>query len=230
MKRELLAIALFTSLALPALAETKAFDFEGFSKIDASAGVTVNVVNGTDYAVTGDAKSGNIKRLIVKKKGDQLVVSRKSEWWRVGGLRQDRFVVSVTMPDIDGVEASSGSTVRLSSFSSDKLSAATSSGATLVLQDFETTRVLADVSSGSTVRITGQCDAIIVKASSGATVDAQGFECATATVDASSGSTLRVFATDGVTGQVSSGATIVSYGNAPEHTIDKSSGGSVIKR
>ena len=204
-------IAAFAALSVPALApaaaQDKTFDIAGFDELDVSRGVEVKVEVGGDFAIEAEATRGDIERLIVEKKGSSLRVSRETRnGWNMG-RSQDRFVVTVSMPALDGVDASSGSAVRATGVDSE--------------------RVSVDISSGASVSLSGVCGLLIADLSSGSNLKAKSLECREIEVDASSGADADVFASERAEADASSGADIDIYGGPNELDSDQSSGGDV---
>ena len=200
-----LAALLLAVWASEAGAETRTYKLSGFSRINASAGVDVDLKQGP-FSVVADEPNGKFDQLILEVRGDTLHISRKSKsgaWFSRG----PDFHVAVTAPTYDGVNASSGSNVE---------------GSNLSLQDLKV-----DVSSGADVDLGGSCTDLRVDVSSGADFDGERLRCETASVDASSGADADAYATRSATGDASSGADITFHGKPPQFDKDTSSGGSV---
>jgi hypothetical protein len=87
-------------------AETRAFDFDGFSRVGASAGVSVEITAGAEYSVRAESNDVGLDNLKITQKGDALNIGRQK-----GKLFKRRSDISVyiTMPALEGVRASSGS-------------------------------------------------------------------------------------------------------------------------
>lgn len=225
MKKISSVLIVVMALATPVWAEN--YDFDGFSEVSVASGISVTVTAGEDYSVIGEAKRGNIKRLRIRKRGDELHIDRRVSWGVFNFFRNDRFVVYVTMPEIESVSASSGSSMTVDADGAHDFMGEASSGATLVIDDIGGGNVDLDASSGSTLRASGECTNINAQASSGSTLSAKGLECDHASVDASSGSSLRVFASKSVDGSASSGASVTISGNPDARSVDTSTGASV---
>ncbi len=92
-------------VVLPAFADTKSFNLSNFDKINVSAGINVDVVQGP-FSVKVDTPDGNFDRIIVEVRGSTLRIGRKNTGWFTTGPRYD---VTVSAPSFSGFDASSGS-------------------------------------------------------------------------------------------------------------------------
>ena len=195
------------TLALPAaaLAAERDFDLDGFTGVDASSGVSVDVTVGGDFAITASGDEDDLERLKVEVKGDTLHVGRqyRMNW----GGRSGPVKVMVKMPAMDEASASSGSSLAATRIDAGDFSA--------------------DASSGASLDLSGSCGDGEFDVSSGATVDAEDLECKTVDADGSSGGSMMVFASESVTAEASSGASVRVYGEPSTVDVEKSSGGSV---
>ena len=204
----LLSSAVFVSafIASPAFAETKTYALADFTRVSASAGVSVDVTAGADYAVVATSSGEGLERLDIKVVNGELKIGRKPMKgfrWKRG----DEVLVKVSLPALEALDVSSGASVD---------AVGVDAGAFAI-----------DVSSGASVDIVGRCDALTVDVSSGGSVDAETFECRTANASASSGGSADIFASESVNGDASSGGSIDVSGSPKTVNKDTSSGGSV---
>ncbi len=187
-----------------AQAETRAFDFDGFSQVGASAGVSVQITMGAEYSVHAEGSDAGLADLKITQKGDALNIGRKkTKFFK----RRADISVYVTTPALDGVRASSGSEIEATGIDAGKFSVS--------------------VSSGADVSLAGKCDDISASVSSGSDLDGENLHCRNATVTASSGADASIFASENVTANASSGGDIDVYGAPEVRKINKSSGGDV---
>lgn len=199
--------ALAAAFAQSAAAETRAFEVGAFSKVSASAGLKVEVAVGADSFVSAEGASEDLETLDIRVIGGTLDVGRKHGWsagrsWR----RSGEVVVTVRTPELNGVEASSGSTLIAVGASADTFTA--------------------DSSSGADLEVSGSCGALTADASSGARLAAEALQCKVIAIDASSGASVTAFASEKATADASSGASVRISG-APEVVhFDSTSGGS----
>ncbi|OFW98572.1 MAG: hypothetical protein A3E78_00955 [Alphaproteobacteria bacterium RIFCSPHIGHO2_12_FULL_63_12] len=205
MRRLLLTAATASLLATPAFAETKTYDFDGFTRVSAAAGTSVTVTIGGDYSIVADSTAKGLERLRVELVGDELQIGRKHRTMSWG--RSDEVRVRVTMPSVSGLDVSSGAS----------LDAAGLDAAALDL----------DASSGGSLDVSGRCDQLNVDVSSGGDIDAKTLLCRTANASASSGGAADIYASESVNGDASSGGSVEVSGNPKTVSKDTSSGGDV---
>lgn len=200
------AVATAALIALPAFADSKTYNLSGFDRIDVSAGIDVTFTQGP-FSVKVDEPDGNFDKLVVEVRGNTLRIGRRNSWidWR--GVD---YSATVSAPSLVGLDVSSGA-----SFLAHNLSA----------RDLKV-----DISSGAGVEISGSCAGLRLDVSSGARFEGEDLRCETASVDASSGANVDAFAARTASGNASSGADVVFYGQPAEVTKDTSSGGSVRTR
>lgn len=206
--RLLTAGAISMMAVTAAQAETKTYDISGFSIIDASAGVDVNVTVGEDYSIRAEGEPEALERLRLEKRGDTLEIGRtrdRSGWFQRS--RRGNVTVTVTMPAMTGVDVSSGAEVTAAGIDAERFSAS--------------------VSSGADAKLSGTCGEINADGSSGADLDARDLRCSSAVADVSSGADLVLYASESLDADASSGGDIAVYGSPKTTNIDKSSGGGV---
>lgn len=208
------AIALFAAAGAASLsavtlahAETQSYDFSGFTVIDASAGVDVEVAVGGDYSVRAEGEPEALERLRIEREGNALEIGRTRDRSFFSPGRKWNVTVYVSMPELDGVDASSGADVVASGIDAG---------------DFD-----ASVSSGADATLSGRCATIRADGSSGADLNAGELKCENAIADVSSGADLTLFASQSLEADASSGGDITVYGSPKNTNIDKSSGGGV---
>jgi hypothetical protein len=203
MKTFLTTTALVLALSGVAAAETR--PLSGFTSVSASAGTQVEVATGQGFAV--DVTGPDAARITTRVVGNELRISRETHW---GWGRGPNAVVHVTMPRVEGLEASSGAHLRAASLQADQLSL--------------------DASSGGGLTVAGACHAVIADASSGATLNAARLQCERGSVDASSGARAEVNVTGTLNVDASSGGNVYASGAPQMGDISLSSGGALHRR
>ena len=191
-------------VALPAMADEQSFDLDGFTSVDSSAGVSVDITVGSGYSIRAEGSEKALDRLRIEVKGDTLYVGRKRKvnWGKTGSVD-----VTVTMPALESLDSSSGSSIDASGVEASDFSA--------------------DASSGSRISVSGSCTDLNADVFSGARIDAKDLECKKVIADGSSGGSISASADTRLIADASSGASIRVYGSPTDVDIDKSSGGSV---
>ncbi|WP_396163663.1 head GIN domain-containing protein [Flavobacterium sp.] len=193
-----------------------------FTAIVSDSGVSVIVAQESTASIEVETDD-NIQQYITTK------IENGTLYIKVEGSinTQSPINVSVKMPSINGLEASSGSTIhskdRLKGMS---LSLKTSSGSKIeVAIEFE--KVTCDASSGSSIAISGKALSIQTSSSSGSEIDAKELAANEIVADASSGSFTKVKPIIKLNGTASSGSTITYYQSPKTLIKTESSGGSV---
>lgn len=189
-------------LASAGVAHAETRNLTGFTRVAARAGTDVEVTVGSGYSV--EVTGRDAARVTTRIDGDTLVVEPVRGWsWR--GPRDAN--IHITMPRVEGLDASSGADLIATGLNGGEVSLATSSGADL--------------------RVSGTCASFEADASSGSDLNAQNLRCESGSVDVSSGADARVFASGRLDVDASSGGGVVAYGNPGIGNIELSSGGSL---
>ncbi len=188
-----------------AQAESRDFDFDGFTQLSASTGVNVKITAGENYDIRVESDEKGFDELKITMNGDTLHVGRnkKNRMFK----RQPTINAYVSVPELDGVSASSGADLRASGIDADRFSI--------------------NVSSGAEVTVDGKCETLSAGASSGSELNGEGLRCENATVSASSGADATVYASQEVTANASSGSDITVLGGPKSRSVHESSGGDV---
>ncbi|MEL6639908.1 MAG: DUF2807 domain-containing protein [Pseudomonadota bacterium] len=230
MRPHLMTSGAFLIAATAVSAEERTYDLTGFDAVEVSAGITANVTVGADYGVVGEAIKGDIENLDIVQVGTQLMISRETDrsWGLIGLLRKDdRFVVTVTLPELTAVDGNSGASVDVVGATTALLQAEASSGASLDITGADLGEISLEATSGASLTISGACDAVAAQATSGASLSARKLTCSAATLDASSGASLSAYADTTATVEASSGASLSVRGGADVTEQSVSSGASV---
>ena len=205
-----LTVLTASSIALSSTAladDARTFDLASFDRIDIATGISAKISVGSEQSIRVETNKGDFEDLVIKV--DDGVLEIRQDWksnWR-GGSKKPRYKVIASVQDLNGIDASSGSSVTATGISGGDFSV--------------------EVSSGASVDLTGTCDRIDAKGSSGADTSAKNLVCENADARASSGASLVLHADTGVQAKASSGGTITVYGGATDVSTRKSSGGSI---
>lgn len=226
-------IRLFSSAAIAALfmagtatAETRTFDVGSFTEIDVSGGLDLEFTAGGAQSVTVLNKKDDFSDIVVEVKGDTLVLKRKKNNWGGGWKKRPQYLVTVSAPVLNAIEASSGSDVDGAGLTG-VVSIDASSGADVTVRDIQASSVGLESSSGSDITVAGTCSDVRAESSSGSDIEAKSLICANGRADASSGSDISIYVSGSLRAEASSGADIDVYGGPTDVASDKSSGGSV---
>ncbi len=195
-----------SALALPAAAETRSFDLPAFDRIEISAGLKLIAVAEGAQSVNVETEDGDFGDLNISVENGVLTLSR--EWNRLSWHQKKAdYKIIVTAPKIQALDASSGSSSKLSMIHSRQFTL--------------------DLSSGSFAEVSGRSDSCSVDLSSGANLKAREFVCGSASVDVSSGGHGEIAVLNSVAGDASSGGHMAVYGTPERVSIDRSSGGRI---
>lgn len=236
MKRYILiAIALFVSSIL-VTPESKA-DKRGsetrkvknFSKISASAGVDVILIQGNKEEAIVEADSDIMEYVKTEVDGETLELTLKRRSF-FNSWRNRKVKITVYYKNINGISSSAGADVNTENTLKGKiLGVSVSSGADVDLEvDVETIAV--STSSGSDADIRGKTDNVKCSASSGSDINCKNLDAKHGKASVSSGADIELTATKSFSGSASSGGDIDVYGNPERFNKNTSSGGDISKR
>lgn len=189
-----------------AFAESREFDLPEFDRIDVSAGIKLVANVGRDQRVTVETEDGDFTDFEIEVKNGELTLSREWNRLRWHSKKAD-YKVILSMRDFRGLDASSGSYIKIANVDSRNVSL--------------------DLSSGAFAQIDGECDSCALNISSGANLNGSGLTCRNANIDVSSGGHGELTVSDSVIGDASSGGHVAVYGEPTRVSIDKSSGGRI---
>ena len=196
-----------------------------FSKIEVSRGMNVYISQGETHKVVVKADENLLDAIETENEGDVLIIRATQNIQSATSKK-----VFITVPNLEEIEASSGSNI----FSETKLvfrdlTASTSSGSNVKLE-INSEKSEFSSSSGSNINLQGTTNSFMAKASSGSNIKAEELTAENCEAKASSGSNIWITAKNDFSGDVSSGANIFVYGNPKNSNIEKSSGGNVINK
>jgi len=199
-------------------------DVEEFDGIKASRGINVYITQGNEIKVVVRADDNLLDAIETEVNGDVLIV-RSTAMIR----NAESFKVFVTVPELELIQASSGSNVfSETTIRSNNLELSSSSGANLTL-DLDAEDVPASASSGANIMLDGLAGDFEAKVSSGANIKASDMKSKNAELKASSGGNIWISVQKQLEAHASSGGNIHYSGELSEMNINTSSGGNVVK-
>lgn len=196
-----------------------------FTNISVSNAIDLVVVQSDATEITVEADDNLQKEIITKVENGTLIIECKYSSFR----NITSKTVTVKMPALHKIEASSASTVETSGLvQGEDITLETSSAASMDVK-IESDRISVDAGSGGSIAIEGKALNLTASASSGGSIDAEKLMANDIQADASSGGTVSVRPILSLKADASSGGNI-NYSGNPK-TIEKSaaSGGSVSK-
>ncbi|UPZ15931.1 head GIN domain-containing protein [Flavobacterium humidisoli] len=196
-----------------------------FKNISVSNAIDLVIVQSATTEITVEADDNLQKEIVTKVENGTLIIECKYSSFR----NITSKTVTVKMPAIHKIEASSASTVEANGLiQGEDITLETSSAASMDVK-IESDRIAIDAGSGSSVVIEGKALSLTTSVSSGGSIDAEKLMANDIQADASSGGTVSVKPILSLKADASSGGNI-NYSGTPK-TIEKSatSGGSVNK-
>ncbi len=193
-----------------------------FNKISASTGVEVIVDQSETTEVEVEVDDNLMEHIVTKVENGTLIIKID------GNINtMESAIVRVSTKTIEGLESSSGASIRSkSTLKGANLMVKTSSGAT-INTDLEYEKVSSESTSGSEIKLSGKALALDTKSSSGSEIDAKDLAANEITAQSTSGSNTTVNPIVLLNAKASSGSSI-DYIKEPKKVIkEETSGGSV---
>ncbi|MBW1654064.1 head GIN domain-containing protein [Flavobacterium quisquiliarum] len=196
-----------------------------FTNIKVSNAIDVVIEQADSKEITVEADDNLQKEIVTKVENGTLVIECKYNSFRNITAKK----VTVKMPIVDKIEASSASSVKTKNvIEGENITLETSSAASMNV-NIESDKISVDSSSGSSVVIEGKSLSLSTSVSSGGSIDAGKLMSNDVHAEASSGGTISIRPIVSLKAQASSGGNI-NYSGSPK-TIEKSesSGGNISK-
>lgn len=194
-----------------------------FQKVSVSNAIDLVIEQSDSKEIVVEADDNLQKEIETRVENGTLIISCKYNSFRNITMKK----VTVKMPIIDKIEASSASTVQSKNvIEGQNVELETSSAASMDV-NIESDNISADSGSGSSINIQGKALKIKTSVSSGATINASKLLANEVQAEASSGGSLSVHPIVSLKADASSGGSI-NYDTTPK-TIEKTSnsGGSI---
>ncbi|MND95335.1 hypothetical protein D3C80_875890 [compost metagenome] len=196
-----------------------------FKNISVSNAIDVVIVQSDATEITVEADDNLQKEIVTKVENGTLIIECKYSSFRNITSKK----VTVKMPVIHKIEASSASTVETEGLvQSEDVTLEASSAASMDM-NIESDRIAIDAGSGSSIDIEGKALSLTTSVSSGGSIDAEKLIANDIHADASSGGTVSVQPILSLKADASSGGNINYIGNPKTVEKSSSSGGSVNK-
>lgn len=198
---------------------------DDFDQIEVSRGMNVYISQSTATSVTVEADENLLDAIETKVSGDVLEIKALKNIRNATAKK-----VFVTVPEISAISTSSGSNVfSETALVAEHLELKSSSGSNLKLE-LKARRTEAKTSSGSNITLSGNTETFEGEASSGSNIFGEDFATKKCDAQASSGSNIWIRVENELIGKASSGANVFYFGQPQTESIEKSSGGNVIKK
>lgn len=195
---------------------------EKFDKINSNRGIEVIVEQDSTAEVIVEADENLLKHITTKVENGTLVISSDENIDSA-----EKMIVHVKTAKINGLEATSGSSIATkSTIKGTSIQVKTSSGSEIkALVEYD--KVVTESTSGSTINISGKALNVSTASSSGSTTNASDLMANEVDSESTSGSSTDVHALVKLNAKASSGSSIDYKGNPKEVKKEETSGGSV---
>ena len=193
-----------------------------FTKIQASTGVEVILEQGTPTEVEVEVDDNLIKYIVTRVENGTLIVKID------GNINtMESAIVRVKTKTIEGLESSSGASIKtINKLSGTSIALKTSSGST-IQADLEYEKVSCESTSGSEIKVSWKALTLDTKSSSGSEINAKELASNEITAQSTSGSSTTVNPIVLLNAKASSGSSI-DYVKEPKKVVkEETSGGSV---
>lgn len=193
-----------------------------FTKIQASTGVEVILEQGSPSEVEVEVDDNLMKYIVTRVENGTLIVKID------GNINtMESAIVRVKTKTIEGLESSSGASIKtINKLSGTSVALKTSSGST-IQADLEYEKVSCESTSGSEIKVSGKTLALDTKSSSGSEINAKELASNEITAQSTSGSSTTVNPIVLLNAKASSGSSI-DYVKEPKKVVkEETSGGSV---
>ncbi len=223
------------------MTESRTYDLKDFDALNVSTGVRAIVTTGAAHSVRIEAREAStLDRLDVTVSGGDLHIGFGRNFLDFlfnGGLidmllRGGSWDVTayVTLPALNGAEASSGGRIEASNVKSERFRTDASSGGLVTLFSVSGGDFRAQVSSGGRIELEGSVTELDASASSGGKLRADRLSATRGRLEASSGGHLEATVTSRLRANASSGGHVEVFGHPAERDVNSSSGGAVSLR
>ncbi len=195
-----------------------------FSKIEVKRGLIVTLEQSDSYSVEVEADENLQEHITVSVENETLIITSDK-----GIDEATAKTIHVKMPELTGIEATSGSSVSTRNvFTGTDVFVKSSSGSEADL-NFEIDNIRCESTSGSSLEFRGKALTFKAVSSSGSSIDARDLMVNEVTAESTSGSDINVRPILSLNAKASSGSSIDYSGSPKSVSKEENSGGSVSK-
>jgi Putative auto-transporter adhesin, head GIN domain len=198
---------------------------EKFTKISSNRGIEVIVDQDATTEIQVEADENLLQHITTKVENGTLVISSDENIDSA-----EKLIVHVKTPTINGLEATSGSTISTKKTITGNAIQIKSSSGSEINAIVEYDKVATESTSGSNIEVSGKALNLNTSTSSGSTTDAGDLIANDVVAESSSGSSTEVHAAVVLSAHASSGSSIEYNGSPKEVRKEENSGGSVSKK
>jgi hypothetical protein len=219
------SIATLATLSTTALAETRAVDLDAFTSASFESTLNAKIVVGGEQSVSIEVDNpADLDDIRLEVVNGALRVWRDNDIWDYLSFRRGPVTVTISVPELKGIEASAASGVEATGITGDTLDVSVSSASFVVLRDVAVNSTDIRVSSVGRLLIEGSSTTAKIETSSAGIIGAGKFEVVDVDIVASSASQTLMFASGLVTADASSAA-IIEIAGHPLHVDDEVNSG-----
>lgn len=228
--RNTILLATLSSLSCAfAQADTETRDVSGFTGIDVSGGINVDIRMGNEFLVEVDSDE-DVDDIITEVRGDTLHLRVDRDWNDRGWNWNIDYNAVIVMPALTEVEASGGSDVRvIGTVTGDEFELSASGGSDVEI-DLAVGELDVSLSGGTDVELSGTANRATIRTSGGSDLDARELQVKNADLRASGGSDLVVTVLETLDARASGAADITYYGDPDVLDSDESGGSDISHR
>ena len=182
-----LLLAGAAAITIPANAETRSFDYDGFSALKAQQSIHVVYTASEDFGVQADVENDEFDDLLISTKGDVLVLERpkrRAGWF--GNRNRPEITVYVSAPTLSSVQVSSSARFEGDELTASSLKLKASSSGDINVARVSTGDLQTRASSSGRIELAGTCTSLDSNASSSGRIRGADLVCQSADIDASS--------------------------------------------
>ena len=230
-QRALLAavsIGVLAAAILPAAASPVALDLGPFSAASIGTAIEARIVVGETQSVEIDVNDpAMLEDLKVDVVNGVLRAWIDSDFWDAISFRDNTVRLTVSMPALRRVAATSAAHVVILGVRGEELLISADSAARVELTDLAVASLLLDVDSAAQLVVSGTCGRAVARVHSVARVDAGALKCTDLNVDATSASNSRFTASGNVEARATSAANVKLMGRPASLYMDTDSAGGI---
>ncbi|KAA0990966.1 head GIN domain-containing protein [Dyadobacter aurulentus] len=221
-----IAAILLTAMSVAHAQESKKFAVSNFNRLAMGSAFKVEVKQGSGFNVTATGRSEDLNDMEAHVSGGELKLGYKGNGWN---KNRKTVNVSITMPNLQGVDFSGACAANVAGFSGVKTMEIEVSGASKVNMDLKATKVTMELSGASSLVLNGSCDVLDGEVSGASSFKGRDFQTKEVNIDASGASSAAVYASNAVHAEAS-GASSVRYSGGAKDIHSSTSGASSVKR
>lgn len=197
-------------LASPAHAETRAYSFSGFKRIEASAAFTIEFTQSPTYSVVVDSKYNTLDKIIIEKVGDTLRISRPKNT-HIKGKVED--IIRISAPDLDALDLNAAIEFSAPSLNIDNLAIDANAAVTIDIANLKANLITIDADAATTLTLAGTCTKLDATLDAASEISADKLKCRETHIDAGTASTAHVFASEKAVARAGTASSVKVSGN-----------------